>query len=51
MKKNNIVFAAMVCATAAIALTGCQPDNVTPSLPDELVEETYAGGRLGTTFN
>ena len=41
----------MVCATAAFTLTGCQPDNVTPSLPDELAEETYAGGRLGTTFN
>ena len=49
MKKKVILMA--VCAATAMALTSCQDDNVIPTLPEELEEEVYAGGRLGTTFN
>ena len=40
-----------VCAATTLALTSCHDDNITPDLPEDLAEEVYAGGRLGTTFN
>ena len=49
MKKKTILMAVMALATASFI--GCKPDEETPQLPEELAEETYAGGRLGTTFN
>ncbi|MBQ6067980.1 MAG: hypothetical protein IJK84_00615 [Bacteroidales bacterium] len=51
MKKKTIIMAMAAFAATAVTFTSCQPDNVTPTLTDELAEETYAGGRLGTTFN
>ena len=51
MKKKTIIIMAVVTFATASFLTSCQPDDVTPGLSDELAEETYAGGRLGTTFN
>ena len=49
MKKKTILMAVMALATASFI--GCKPDEEIPQLPEELAEETYAGGRLGTTFN
>ena len=50
MKKKKILMVALALATVSV-MTGCKPDDVTSGISDELAEETYAGGRLGTTFN
>ena len=55
MKKT--LFVPIVCSALAImAFASCKDDDKTEAeaiagLPDYLVEETYAGGQLGTTFN
>jgi len=38
-------------ATALLTLGGCQNEPENTQLPEGVDEETYAGGRLGTTFN
>ena len=38
-------------ATALLTLGGCQNEPEDTQLPEGVDEETYAGGRLGTTFN
>ncbi|MBQ4376274.1 MAG: hypothetical protein II793_01090 [Bacteroidales bacterium] len=49
----TLLFAAAMITTAIVS---CKDDDKTEAeaivgLPDYLVEETYAGGQLGTTFN
>ena len=46
MKLKHLKFA-LVAALIAGLFVSCNP----PDTPTEITEETYAGGKLGTTFN
>ena len=48
---NKKLFIPVLAALASFGLASCNSDQKEPVVPDTVDEETYAGGRLGTTFN
>ena len=48
---NKKLFIPLLAALASFGLASCNSDQKEPVVPDTVDEETYAGGRLGTTFN
>ena len=48
---NRKVTFPVLVGLALVGLTACKHEVVEPNLPASIEEETYAGGKLGTTFN
>ena len=48
---NRKVTFPVLVGLALVGLTACKHEVVEPNMPASIEEETYAGGKLGTTFN
>ena len=48
--KKTIIIPVLAALTLA-GLASCNHDVIEPEVPESVAEETYAGGKLGTTFN
>ena len=49
MRKTILIPA--LTALTIVGLASCKHEVVEPEVPESVAEETYAGGKLGTTFN
>ena len=48
--KKTIIIPVLTALTLA-GLASCNHEVIDPEVPESVAEETYAGGKLGTTFN